>query len=66
MTLIDDLHQAGVDVSSDEHYLLFEATPESLAILNQYPDQKRLAGLFRNMGGRKELWIDIPFNFEEE
>jgi hypothetical protein len=63
MTLYNELKEAGIPLSSHESDLYFKSTPESLAILEKYPLQRRNSTRFKNnLNG--EIWMDVPFSYD--
>jgi hypothetical protein len=65
-TLYETLLAAGIPTDNHESDLYFPDTPETQAILDQFPKQKALASHFLNQGEghRGDLWFDVPFAFD--
>ena len=60
--LYEAIKKAGIQIQNHYSDLYFPVTPESVAILAQYPAAKRIATTFTNQveGG---LWYEVPFAF---
>jgi hypothetical protein len=65
-TLYQRLVESGIQVSSHESDLYFPATPESKAILEEFPLQKGNATSFTNQAHPNigERWYDVPFAYD--
>jgi hypothetical protein len=63
MTLYQDLMTAGIPVDSHESDLYFPSTPESRALLHQYPILVATATTFRHTQ-EGTIWYDIPFAYD--
>jgi hypothetical protein len=62
MTLYQELKEAGIKIDSHESDLYFENTPESRAILEKYPLEKKNSTRFQSsIDGTP--WIDVPFAY---
>jgi hypothetical protein len=60
--LYDALKAAGIEMSNHESDLYFPDTPETRAILSQFPAEKANATFFINQVNHKP-WIDVPFAY---
>ena len=63
MTLFQTIQAAGIPFGNHASDLYFQKTPESMAILAQFPEHKVNSSLFLHQTTR-ETWIDVPFAFD--
>ena len=65
-SLYAEITAAGIPTGSHASDLYFPDTPESRAILNRHPTQRKNAKTFANQAPPNvgERWIDVPFAFE--
>jgi hypothetical protein len=61
-SLYERLKAADIPIDNHESDLYFLSTPESKAILNEFPTQKSTATWFRSRIDGKN-WVDVPFAF---
>lgn len=69
MTLFDEIKRAKVPYDNHESDLYFQWTPESMAILNKYPRDKKNSTKFRCASGHPDVgqvWVDVPFAYPGE
>jgi 2'-5' RNA ligase superfamily len=64
-SLYAELKAAGIEISNHESDLYFPDTPESRAILDRFPMEKRSATRFTNQAPPNvgQRWIDVPFAY---
>ena len=60
--LYEAIKKSGIQIQNHYSDLYFPVTPESVAILAQYPRNQRITRTFVNQveGG---LWYDVPFAY---
>lgn len=62
-TLYEALTAAGIETSNWQSDLYFPSTPESRAILANFPREKAIASGFTSNADRR-LMIEVPFAFD--
>ena len=64
-TLYRALVAAGIEVDHHVSDLYFPASPEALAILEQFPSQAKSAERFQNeISPLGRTWVNVPFAFD--
>lgn len=65
-TLYAALVAAGCEIDHHESDLYFEPTDTAIAILDQFPDQKRMSAKFFNERMQESgnpFWVEVPFAY---